>query len=196
MKPVITGLKTTVKLFTLWAMPPGVVRLSLPFTAKGGTVTVTLVALCTVNALAATPLKLTAVVPVRLVPVMVTCEPIGPAVGEKPVMVGPGWVTVNAVLLVAVLVAEPTVITPVPAPLGTVATILASLAMVKAAFVPLNFTPVAALSPLPAMLTCVPTGPETGEKPLMLTAALVLSTVRAMGLVSARTPSKTRTLKE
>jgi len=69
---------------------------------------------------ALTPLNVTVVAPVKLVPPIVTLVPTGPLVGEKPVIVG-ALTTVNALALVAV---PPGVVTrsgPVVAPAGTVA---------------------------------------------------------------------------
>jgi hypothetical protein len=65
-------------------------------------------------------LKVTAVAPVKFVPLIVTLVPTGPLVGVKLVMVG-GGTTVKALLLFA---APPGVVTlsgPVVAPAGTVA---------------------------------------------------------------------------
>ena len=67
-------------------MPPGVVTLTLP-EVPDATTAVMLVAETTLNDVAAVPPKLTAVAPVKLVPVMITLVPIGPLVGEKVVMV-------------------------------------------------------------------------------------------------------------
>ena len=69
---------------------------------------------------AATPLNVTAVAPVKLVPLIVTLVPASALVGVKLVMVG-GFTTVKFVALVAV---PPGVVTPsgpVVAPVGTVA---------------------------------------------------------------------------
>ena len=69
--------------------------------------------------LAGVPLNVAAVVPVKLVPVMVTLAPTGPFVGVKLVIVG-GLTTVNVPALVAV---PPDVVTlsgPLVAPPGTV----------------------------------------------------------------------------
>ena len=71
---------------------------------------------------AAVPLKVTAVAPVRLVPVIVTLVPTGPLVGLKPVMVGEPM-TVKLLALVAVPPGVATAIVPVVAPAGTVAVI-------------------------------------------------------------------------
>ena len=70
--------------------------------------------------LAAVPLNVTAVAPVKFVPLIVTLVPTGPLVGVKLAIVGAGT-TVNALALVAV---PPGVVTrsgPVVAPAGTVA---------------------------------------------------------------------------
>ena len=57
---------------------------------RAGAVAVICVALCTVKAVAGVPPKLTAVAPVRLVPVMTTVAPpvVTPLVGLRPVTVG------------------------------------------------------------------------------------------------------------
>ena len=71
--------------------------------------------------LAAAPLNLTAVVPVKFVPLIVTLVPAGPVAGVKVVIVGALAVTVKLVALVAV---PPDVVTlsgPLAAPAGTVA---------------------------------------------------------------------------
>ena len=66
------------------------------------------------------PLNATAVVPVKLVPLMVTLVPTGPLVGVKSVIVG-GLITVKLLALVAVPPGVVTLIVPVVAPVGTVA---------------------------------------------------------------------------
>jgi hypothetical protein len=70
--------------------------------------------------LAAVPLNLTAVVPVKFVPPIVTVVPAGPVAGVKPVMVG-GSSTVKLPVLVAVPPGVVTLSGPVVAPAGTVA---------------------------------------------------------------------------
>ena len=63
-------------------------------------------------------------VPLKLVPVMTTCFPTGPNVGQKQVMVGAGAeVTVKFVALVPVPLGVVTRIAPVVAPVGTVTVI-------------------------------------------------------------------------
>ena len=70
--------------------------------------------------LALTPLNLTAVAPVKVVPLIVTLVPTAPLVGVKPVIVGAGM-TVKLVALVAVPPGVMTLTGPVVAPVGTVA---------------------------------------------------------------------------
>jgi hypothetical protein len=84
------GSGVIVKFDALVAVPPGAVTEIGPVVAPDGTVAVICVALTTVKA-AERPLKLTAVAPVKLVPVMVTVGvvPAHALVGVKFVMVGP-----------------------------------------------------------------------------------------------------------
>ena len=77
----------------------------------------------TVNFADAVP-SLTPVAPVKSEPVIATCWSARPAVGEKPVILGGGGVTVNADELVAVPLGVVTEIGPVVAPLDTVAVML------------------------------------------------------------------------
>ena len=73
----------------LLAMPFAVVTLTLPV-APAPTTAVILVALTTVNEVAAVPPKLTAVVPVKFVPVIVTVCPVPAEVGLNDAIVGGG----------------------------------------------------------------------------------------------------------
>src|SRR2546430_7253028 len=75
--------------------------------------------------LALTPLKATAVAPVRLVPLMVTLVPAGPLVGAK-LVIGGGGTTVEPAPLVAVPPGAVTLNGPVVAPAGTAASIAAA----------------------------------------------------------------------
>ena len=70
--------------------------------------------------LALTPLNVTAVAPVKFVPVIVTPVPTGPLVGVKAVIVG-AEVTVKLAALVTVPPGAVTLTGPVVAPVGTVA---------------------------------------------------------------------------
>src|SRR5205807_5545866 len=64
-------------------LPPEVVTVTVPLVAPPGTLVVISEAETTLN-LAAVPLKLTAVAPVRLVPRMITFVPAAPDVGMVP----------------------------------------------------------------------------------------------------------------
>ena len=66
-------------------------------------------------------MNLTAVAPVKFVPVIVTLVPAGPLVGVKLVIVGGLAVTVKLLALVAVPPGVVTLSGPVVAPAGTVA---------------------------------------------------------------------------
>ena len=71
-------------------MPPTAVTRTSTVPVPAGAVAVICVALLTVKPVAAVPPKVTAVVPVKFEPLMVTLVPPvpGPAVGEIPVTVG------------------------------------------------------------------------------------------------------------
>ena len=125
--------------------------------------------------LALTPLNVTAVAPVKFVPLSVTLLPTGPLVGVKLVSVGAGM-TVKLLVLVAV---PPGVVTrsgPVVAPVGTVAWIAVPEVTVKLALTPLNVTVVAPVKFVPLIVTLVPTGPLVGAK-LVIVGALPTMTV-------------------
>ena len=70
--------------------------------------------------LALTPLNVTAVAPLKFVPLSVTLVPTGPPAGAKLVIVGAGM-TVKLLALVAVPPGVVTLSGPVVAPAGTVA---------------------------------------------------------------------------
>jgi hypothetical protein len=116
---VIAGGGMTVKLVALVAVPPRVVTLSGPVVAPAGTVASIAEAEVTVK-LAARPLNMTAVAPVKSVPPIVTLLPAGPVVGVTLVIVG-GGITVKLVALVAVPPGVVTLNGPVVAAAGTVA---------------------------------------------------------------------------
>ncbi len=169
-KPEIVGAgggAVTVKLVAEEAVPPGVVMAMGPVAAPAGTVVVTCVALLTVK-VAAVPLKVTAVAPLRFVPVMVTVDPARPLVGAKPVIVGAGGVTVKLAAEVAVPPAVTTLIFPLVAPAGTEVEIWVALPTTKVATVPLNLTLVVPVRFVPVMVTAMPVEPLLGEKLLML----------------------------
>lgn len=150
---------------------PLTVTTTLPVVAPPGTGTTMLVALQLVG-VAATPLKLTVLLPCdapKFVPLMVTEVLTAPEAGLKPVMFG-GTSTVKAAPL---LTQGPTVTTtfPVVAPLGTGATMLVALQLLGVATVPLNVTllvPWLAPKFVPVIVTDDPTGPEVALKLVIL----------------------------
>jgi hypothetical protein len=88
---VIVGLAAvvvTVKLWELQSVPPGVVTQIFPVVAPLGTVAVIWVDEPPEKVVADVPPNVTAVAPVRVVPVIVTIVPIGPEVGVNEVIVG------------------------------------------------------------------------------------------------------------
>jgi hypothetical protein len=110
------------------------------------------------------PTNVTAVAPVKFVPVMTTLVPTGPLVGLKFVMVG-GGMTVKLVALVAVPPGVVTAIGPVVAPAGTVAVICVERSTLKvAALTPLKVTEVAPVKFVPVITTLSPVPPLVGEK--------------------------------
>ena len=113
-KEVIEGGRVTVKSPPLVAVPSALVTLIFPVVAPEGTVVLICAFDVTVKA-AVAPLKRTLVVPVKLLPVIVTAVPIGPPVGVKKEIEG-GRVTVKSPLLVAVPSALVTLILAVDAP--------------------------------------------------------------------------------
>ena len=70
---------------------------------------------------AVVPLKVTAVAPLKFVPLIVTLVPAGPLVGVNPVIVGALVAIVKLLALVAVPAGVVTLSVPVVAPAGTVA---------------------------------------------------------------------------
>ena len=89
------GAGITVKATPL-LVPPGVVIVTLPVVVPGGTVAVAVVAFTTANVVAAVPLKLMPVAPLRVVPVRVTLVPTGPLLGDRLVRMGAAGVVFNS----------------------------------------------------------------------------------------------------
>src|SRR5712691_10478485 len=167
-KPVIFGgLATTVKLPALVAVPPGVVTLIVPVVAPPGTVAWIAVAELATK-LAPTPLKATAVAPVKFVPLIATLVPTAPLVGVKPVIVGGLATTVKLPVLVAVPPGVVTLIVPVVAPPGTVAWIAVAELATTLAPTPLQATAVAPVKFVPLIATLVPTAPLVGVNPVFV----------------------------
>ena len=88
MKELITGAGINVNPESV-AVPPGAVTLTLPLVPLATTAVMD-VALTTLNEVAAVPPKLTAVAPVRFVPVIVTVVPLAADVGVNEVITGAG----------------------------------------------------------------------------------------------------------
>ena len=181
----VVAVPVTVKLVALVPVPVGVVTEIGPVVAPAGTVALMCVLLVTVNVVAETPLNFTAVAPVKLVPVIVTDVPTGPLAGVNEVIVGaPVTVTVKLVALVAVPPAVVMEMGPVVAPVGTVAVMCVALVTVKVvAEIPLNFTDVAPVNPVPVITTDAPIGPLVGVNDVIVgTGAAV--TVKLVALVA------------
>jgi hypothetical protein len=174
----------TVKLLVLVTEPAGVVTLIGPVVAPAGTVAVILVDLTTLN-VAAVPLNVTPVAPVKFVPVIVTVVPTGPKVGVNDVIVGApaAVVTLKPWELQSLPPGVVTQIFPVVAPLGTVAVIFVEDFTVNVAETPWNVTLVAPVKFVPVIVTVVPTGPEVGEKEVIVGLAAAV-TVKFCELVA------------
>ena len=151
----------TVKLVALVTTPPYVVTATGPVVAPDGTDVAMDVAETTTKG-ALVPLNFTDVVPVKLVPVMVTPEPTPPVTGVKLVIVGAG--TVKLLAEVPVPTAVVTLIGPVVAPAGTFVLIVVAVLETIRAETPLKVTAVALPRLVPVMVTGDPTNPVTGVK--------------------------------
>lgn len=143
--------------------------LPAPTTAVAGTVAVIDVALFKVSVAVAPPIVTVAFV--RPEPLMVTTLPIAPEAGETALMVGGGGARTVKVDVAAVKPATVTTTLPGPtvAAAGTVAVIVFPL-MEKMAAAPPMVT-VAALNPVPLMVTTEPADPEAGDTELIAGAA-------------------------
>jgi hypothetical protein len=154
-----------VKSVELVAVPAGVVTWTGPFWVPFATVAVIWVFEFTVKVSAFLFPNLTAVAPVKFVPVMTTTVPGGPLVGENDEIVGePAAVTSKFWALTPVPPGPMTLIFPSVAPDGTVAVSTVSVVTLKFAERLLNVTSVAPLKFVPLTVTRVPTGPLVGVK--------------------------------
>ena len=158
-------------------VPPAVVTLISTVPVPAGEVAVIEVAELKVKLAAAVAPKVTAVTPVKLVPVMVTVAPpvCGPDVGEIEVTVGDGiYVNWSAADVAEVPPVVITLTSTVPVPEGDVAVIVVEDTTVKpvAAVAP-KVTAVAPERLVPVMVTVVPPapGPDVGEIELTVGAA-------------------------
>jgi hypothetical protein len=156
-------IKVTVKLTPLLATPPTVTT-TFPVVAPDGTV-VTIVVEFQLLVVAVVPLNVTVPDDPKFVPVIVTCVPTAPVVGDRLEIVGPvpDPVTVKFTPLLAT---PPTVTTtfPVVAPDGTVVTIVVEFQLLVVAVVPLNVTVPEDPKFVPVIVTCVPTAPLVGDR--------------------------------
>jgi hypothetical protein len=132
------------------------------------TVALILVGLCTVKVRAAVPPKLTAVAPVKLVPVMVTTCPVFPDVGVNEVMVGGMAAPIKVKpVIVPTPLAVVTLILPVaPAPITAVMEV-ALTTLNEVAAVPPKLTAVAPVKLVPVNVTVCPVLAEVGLKELI-----------------------------
>src|SRR5438552_2324842 len=142
---------TTVKALVLVAAPPGVVTLSGPVVAPVGTISRIVVAEATVKGAAPVPLNVTAVAPVKFVPLIVTMVPTGPLVGVKLVIVG-------AFITVTLTAAEVAVL---PAASRATAVTLWLPFALKVVFQEIEYGAVVTSAPrfTPSSLNCTPTTP-------------------------------------
>ena len=161
------------KLFALTVVPPGAVTATRPVVESAGTIAVILVGDFTTKT-ASLPLKLTAVVPAKLSPLMSTDVPARALFGVKPVIAG-------AAVKVSTLVTEPagvcTLILPVVTPDGTTAEICTLESTVNAASLPLNFTDDVPMKLAPLIVTVMPGGPLVGENDVIVGNGLKLGLV-------------------
>lgn len=155
--------RSIVKFVALMPLPRPLVTVIFPAlgVAPLGTLARIFVSESTVNVVAVKPLKLTAVVPVKKLPLIVTSVVIGPFAGENEAIAG-GASTVKFVALLPVPIALVMLILPVVAPTGTVARTSVSASITNVAGVPLNATAVNELNRTPLIVTSVPTGALAG----------------------------------
>jgi hypothetical protein len=161
------GVLVTVKLPGLKALPAELLTPIWPLVAPKGTVARICVGELTVNEAADVPLKVTFVVPAKLVPVIVIWRPSQPVVGVKELIAGAA-VTVKSLLLNELPAELVTPIFPVLAPEGTVARICVAESMKNVnAATPLKVTLVAPVKFDPVIVTSVATGPLAGVNRLI-----------------------------
>jgi hypothetical protein len=147
-------------------IPPGVVTETLPL-APAATTAVMDVAETTVKLAAAVPPKLTAVAPVKFVPVIVTVTPLAALVGAKLVTVGAGINVKPARVAVPPGVVTETL--PDAPPAATTAVMDVAETTVKlAAAVPPKLTAVAPVKFVPVIVTVVPAPALVGVKLVMV----------------------------
>ena len=139
--------------------------LTRPVVAPNGTVTRNALLDSTVRRSTGVPLKVTAVALARFVPPSVTNAPTAAAPGDSEVSVG-GRITRKSAGLTDCPSGVTTVMRPVIAVTGTVATTSPALIGVKAAAMPPKRTIVAPASVVPVIETFAPGKPRGGENPV------------------------------
>ena len=133
--------------------------------APAPTVALMLVALTTVNVVAALPPKLTAVAPVKFVPVILTTCPVLPDVGVKDVIEGAGVEDINVNPALLAMPFDVVTLTLPVAPAPTTAVILVALTTVnEVAAVPPKLTADAPVKFVPVIVTVCPVPAEIGLK--------------------------------
>jgi hypothetical protein len=156
------------RLLALVVVPAVLVTVMGPLIAPLGIFTLSWVSDVAQKVVAAVPLMLTPVVPVKFVPVSVTVQPADPLAGEKLLIVGaPAEAGVKLLLLQAVLFGVFTLIQPLSAPPGTVAVICVSEFTVKLAGTRKKVTAAAPVKLVPVIVTVVPIVPLAGANELM-----------------------------
>ena len=143
-------------------MPPGVVTAIFP-DAPLPTTALIVVELTTVKDEAAVPPKLTAVAPVKFVPVIFTVVPEPVVTGENEVTVG-GAIKINP----ARDAVPPGVVTDTgpddPLPSTTALIVVELITLKEKAFVPPNFTDITLLKLVPLITTVAPVPADWGLK--------------------------------
>ena len=171
------------------ATPPAAVTTTFPVVVPVRTDTPMLVELQLVM-VSVFPLNFTEPLPCdgpKLLPAIVTLEPIAPEFGLRLLIAGAG-VTVNVTPPDDTPPAAVTTTFPVVAPAGTTATMLLALQLVIVAVVPLNFTlPLPCVAPklLPATVIDDPTAPVFGLRLVMLGAEVMVKDLPALAIPPA-----------
>jgi len=167
----------TAKEDELEPLPFGVHTEIGPVVAPLGTVAWISESESTVKFVVVAPPKPTEVAAVKFDPRMSTLVPTGPPVGVNELTVGAnsGWMTVKEDELLPLPLGPVTEITPVVAPLGTIAWISLSESTVKVASAPSNVTLVAPVKYTPLRSTLVPAGPVSGVNELIAVLATTVS---------------------
>ena len=153
-RPVTVGTTSRVNV-PLTPVPALFVTATGPVRAPTGTVVSIWVSLTRLKDAPAAPVKSTALVPVKPVPVIVTAAPTMPLAGARPVTEGTTSITKALLLPVPALLVTET--GPVRAPAGTVVSIWVSLTRLKAApGAPVKSTALVPMKPVPVIVTSVP----------------------------------------